>query len=320
MFYHVKELEFNARITRPDPAFATLLLEQFGGPNGELKAAMQYFVQSFAAKSPYPDKYDMLMDIATEEFGHLEIVGATITMLMDGLNAELKNAAQTTGIMQFMRNPKMEMEQLLHSAAYNPHFLVESAGGPMVTDSRGTPWSGTYVNANGDLTVDLRSNIAAESRAKIVYEYLLKFTDDPEVRDTLRFLMTREIAHFQQFAAALESIEPNFPPGVLQGDPRFTHTYVNLSDGEDFRGPWNEGQGPWGSGEKWVYIDRPLESVRQTHGMKETRIEGTRQTEQETQQLDKQLSQKRSQEVRQAVSAEGGMQWSNYEGPAGTKR
>ena len=85
MFHHVKELQFNARVSGPDPRFATLLLEQFGGANGELKAAMQYFVQSFAARQPYPDKYDLLMDIATEELSHLEIVGATITMLLNGV-------------------------------------------------------------------------------------------------------------------------------------------------------------------------------------------------------------------------------------------
>ena len=94
MFYHVKELQFNARVSGPDPRFASLLLEQFGGANGELAAAMRYFVQAFSARQPYPEKYDMLMDIATEEFSHLEIVGATITMLLNGVNGELKNAAE----------------------------------------------------------------------------------------------------------------------------------------------------------------------------------------------------------------------------------
>ncbi len=89
MFHHIKELEFDAKVSRPDPVFAGLLLEQFGGGNGELKAAMQYFVQAFGARRPYPDKYDLLMDIATEELSHLEIVGATITMLLDGVNGEL---------------------------------------------------------------------------------------------------------------------------------------------------------------------------------------------------------------------------------------
>src|SRR4029079_11500134 len=102
MFYHVKELQFNARVSRPDPRFAGLLLEQFGGGNGELKAAMQYFVQAFGARQPFPDKYDLLMDIATEEFSHLEIVGATITMLLEGVNGELKNAAEGNFLTRLM--------------------------------------------------------------------------------------------------------------------------------------------------------------------------------------------------------------------------
>src|ERR671938_1007888 len=103
MFHHVKELQFNARVTKPDPRFARLLLEQFGGGNGELKAAMQYFVQAFGARQPYPDKYDMLMDIATEEFSHLEIVGATITMLMGTTNGNLKDAVDRSGLMKMLQ-------------------------------------------------------------------------------------------------------------------------------------------------------------------------------------------------------------------------
>jgi Mn-containing catalase len=99
VFHHVKELQFNARVSGPDPRFARLLLEQFGGENGELKAAMQYFTQAFTVRQSYPDKYDLLMDIATEEFSHLEIVGATITMLLNGVNGELKPAIPGTANM-----------------------------------------------------------------------------------------------------------------------------------------------------------------------------------------------------------------------------
>ena len=91
MFYHVKDLQFNARVSQPDPRFARVMLEAFGGANGELKSALQYFVQAFSCHNPYPDKYDMLMDIATEEFGHLEIVGATIQMLLGPVNGEMKD-------------------------------------------------------------------------------------------------------------------------------------------------------------------------------------------------------------------------------------
>jgi Mn-containing catalase len=309
MFYHVKDLQFNARVSAPDPRFANLLLQQFGGPNGELKAAMQYFVQAFGAKQPYPDKYDMLMDIATEEFSHLEIVGATIQMLLSGVNGELKNAAEESEITQLLKG-KASKENIIHEAMSNPHFLIESAGGPMLTDSRGIPWSGTYVNANGDLTVDLRSNMAAESRAKIVYEYLMKFTDDPYVKETLKFLMTREVAHYQMFEAALETIQPNFPPGVLQADPRYSNTYFNMSNGSEIRGPWNEGVS-LELGETWQYIDDPIEHVAETNGLTNQQITGTNRTPDSVEKLNKELSKERSSEVK-AVTAEGENQWSSY--------
>src|SRR5919107_5891910 len=115
MFHHLKELQFDARVTRPDPRFARLLLEQFGGANGELKAAMQYFVQAFGARQPYPDKYDLLMDIATEEFSHLEIVGATITMLLDGINGQLKASAEGNALTGLMSG-RTAKEDMIHQA------------------------------------------------------------------------------------------------------------------------------------------------------------------------------------------------------------
>jgi len=311
MFYHVKELQFNARVSAPDPRFAKLLLEQFGGGNGELKAAMQYFVQSFAARKPYPDKYDLLMDVATEELSHLEIVGATITMLLNGVNGELKNAVENTYLSRLMKG-KGEKEDLIHEALTDPQFLVLTGGGPNLTNSAGVPWTASYVNANGDLTVDLRSNIAAESRAKIVYEYLLQFTQDPLVQETLQFLMTREVAHFQQFSAALETIQPNFPPGILQGDPRYTNVYFNMSNGRSSRGPWNEGQGPWGPGESWEYVEDPIEHVTQTKGLLQQEVAGTKKSESDVSKLNKKMSKERSQEIKKAVESKE-MQWSEYE-------
>lgn len=309
MFYHVKELQFNARVSKPDPRFARLLLEQFGGGNGELKAAMQYFVQAFGAKKPYPDKYDLLMDIATEEFSHLEIVGATIQMLLNGVNGELKDAADSEDIMQLL-DGKEKKESFIHEAIVNPHFYVLSGGGPVVTDSNGIPWSGSYVNANGDLTVDLRSNIAAESRAKIVYEYLMKFTDDPSVKETLNFLMTREVAHFQMFQAALETIQPNFPPGVLQSDPRYSNTYFNMSSGNDAVGPWNKGVSP-GLGETWQLIEDPLQHVLDTDGLLDSEPDGTERTLESVSETDKKLSKVRSSEVK-SVTTDDEAQWSVY--------
>jgi Mn-containing catalase len=309
MFHHVKELQFNARVSGPDPRFAQLLLEQFGGGNGELKAAMQYFTQAFGCRHAYPDKYDLLMDIATEEFSHLEIVGATITMLLEGINGELKNAMERTSLSKIMK--KEGRDDLVQEALTAPQFLVLTGGGPACTNSQGVPWSGAFVNANGDLTVDLRSNIGAESRAKIVYEYLLQFTDDPLVKESLGFLMTREVSHMQMFQAALESIAENFPPGVLEADPRSSHTYFNMSNGENVRGPWNEGRGPWKEG-NWVNVEDPVEFVHNTRGLVDQKVEGTSISIEQARDISRKRSQQRSEEVKQAVE-KGGRQWSSYE-------
>jgi Mn-containing catalase len=312
MFQHIKDLQFDAKVSRPDPRFARMLLDQFGGGNGELKAAMQYFVQAFGCRRAYPDKYDLLMDVATEEFSHLEIVGATITMLLEGVNGELKDAAEGNLVAQ-IGNGSAKKNDVIGMAMDNPRFLIESGGGPMATDSLGVPWTGAFVNANGDLTVDLRSNIGAESRAKIVYERLLQFTDDPYVQDSLRFLMTREIAHFQQFTAALATIEPNFPPGILQGDLRFTHTYYNMSPSEDGRGPWNKGKGPWEAGEKWEYVEDPVQQVQETKGQTEKPIEGHERDEKAVKKMERDLAKTRSAEVAVPKSKQP-LAWSNYDG------
>ena len=309
MFYHVKELQYNARVSKPDPRFARLLLEQFGGGNGELKAAMQYFVQAFGCKNPYPDKYDMLMDIAAEEFSHLEIVGATIKMLLTGVDGEMKNAVESSYLEEMMQGNATK-EEMIHKALFYPQFDILTAGGPTVTDSNGVPWSGAYVNANSDLTVDLRSNIAAESRAKITYEYLMKFTDDPDVKATLGFLMTREITHFQQFEAALSTIEPNFPPGILQEDPRYGNLYFNMSKGEDQDGPWNTGKSTR-TGEPWKKIDDVQDFVESTDGLKNVKPDGAALTMEQASKKSKELAKERSKEVSSATPDKN-IQWSDY--------
>jgi Mn-containing catalase len=260
VFIHNKDLQFEVRVTEPDPRFATLLMEQFGGANGELTAALQYFTQAFVLRDKNPKMYDLFMDIATEELSHLEMVGSMITMLLDGLNDNLKMANEKCDWMPAIAS-KGGREEVIHSVSVAPLFMVLSGGAPDVKDSNGNNWTGAFIDANGDPTVDLRNNLAAESRAKVVYEYLKQFTDDPGVQDTLTFLMTREVAHYQQFTAALNELPVNFPPGQLPADPRFANVAFNMSNGggESIRGPWNQGQGPWPEGMEWEYVEKPQE-------------------------------------------------------------
>jgi len=309
MYHHVKKLMYTVRVGTPEPRFGRMLSEQFGGANGELAAAMQYSIQAFAAKKPYPDKYDLLMDIATEEFSHLEVVGATIQMLLTGINGDLKNAADNSEIMRLL-DGKAAKEQMIHEGMVAPQFLVGSAGTPAYTNTQGVPWTAAYINGDctGDLTADLRSDIAAESRAKMVYEYLLQFTDDPYVKETLTFLMTREVAHFQMFEAALETIKPNFPPGVLQSDPRYSNLYFNMSSGNDYTGPWNTGKTSEMK-ETYQYIEDPIRHVMETHGMQGRQPEGTNRTMEMVEQADKELSQLRSEEISIAAPMNEEQEW-----------
>jgi len=319
MFHHVKELQFNARVSGPDPAFATILLEQFGGANGELAAALRYFSQAFGAKKPFPDKYDLLMDIALEEFSHLEIVGATIQMLLQGVNGDLKNAAEQSEIMELM-NGKGAKEEIIHKSLIAPQFLVSTGGGPALTNSQGVPFTTAYINgdSNGELTADLRSNIAAESRAKMLYEYLMQYTNDPYVIETLRFLMTREVAHYQMFEAALDTIQPNFPPGVLQSDPRYSNLYFNMSKGEAINGPWNQGESSQ-LGEQWQNIKDPIAMVKETNGLTDIQPTGTSRTMEGTEEINIARSKECSEEIKMAVPI-GPQQWNDAEPGKSSKK
>ena len=238
---HNKKLMYTVRVGEPNPALANLMLEQFGGPQGELAAAMRYFTQHLAEVDP--GRKDMLIDIATEELSHLEVIGSIVAMLNKGVKAELSEGA--------MEEAELYMAMGQGNDSHTTALLY--GGGPALTHSGTVPWTAAYIDTIGDPTCDLRSNIAAESRAKIIYERLINVTDDPGVKEALTFLMTREVAHQKSFEKALYSIEPNFPPGKLPGDPRFTNKYYNMSQGNGKTDP--DGVGPWNSGEQWEKID-----------------------------------------------------------------
>jgi Mn-containing catalase len=230
MFMHNKRLQYTVRVSDPNPGLANLMLEQFGGPQGELAAAMRYFTQAIAEDDP--GRKDMLLDIATEELSHLEIIGNIVAMLNKGAKGKLAEAAEE----------QAELYSTVTREGNDSHVTeVLYGGGPALVNSAGVPWTAAYIDSIGEPTCDLRSNIAAEARAKIVYERLINLTPDDGVRAALGFLMTREISHQRSFEEALLAIEPNFPPGKLPGVAEFTNRYFDTSQGPgNARGPWNE--------------------------------------------------------------------------------
>lgn len=229
MFMHNKKLQYTVRVQESNPQLATLMLEQFGGPQGELAAAMRYFTQALAEDDA--GRKDLFFDIATEELSHLEIIGSIITMLNKGAKGELAEGMDEMG----------EMRNLTGNSTSQTQAILYG-NGPALVNSSGVPWTAAYVDTIGEPTADLRSNIAAEARAKMVYERLINVTDDPGIKDALTFLMTREVAHQKAFEKALYSITPNFPPGKLPGHPDFTDVYYDMSHGGDVAASWNSGE------------------------------------------------------------------------------
>jgi Mn-containing catalase len=231
MYHHVKKLMFTVRVDEPDVRFGNMLLEQFGGANGELAAAMQYSIQGLNCEDP--ERKDLLMDIGTEELSHLEVVGCLARM--------------------HLKPSKFDRQ----AAEADPLIAIAGGGGVNLFNSQGNPWTADYLKITGELDVDLRSNIAAEARAKIVYERLINFCDDAGSKDALQFLMTREITHMKAFAAALESMKkPAFSIGRIAPTPGLVNQFFNDSTGTgdegeiDTRGPWNEGG-------DWEFVESP---------------------------------------------------------------
>lgn len=223
MYHHIKKLMYTVRIGTPDPRFGNMLLEQFGGANGELAAAMQYSIQGLNCDDPA--RKDLLMDIGTEELSHLEIVGTLARMHLKPMKTHRK------------------------AAEADPLVAIAGGGGVTLCNSMGNAWTADYLKVTGELDVDLRSNIAAEARAKIVYERLINFCDDPGTKDALQFLMTREITHLKAFMAALESLGKDpLVIGKIPPTPGIVEQFFNDSTGKengdvDARGPWNQGNG-----------------------------------------------------------------------------
>jgi Mn-containing catalase len=237
MYHHVKKLMYTVRVDAPDPAFGNMLLEQFGGANGELAAAMQYSIQGLNCDDL--ERKDLLMDIGTEELSHLEIVGALARL-------HLKP-------MKFNRD----------AAEADPLVAIAGGGGVSLYNSMGNAWTADYLKITGELDVDLRSNIAAEARAKIVYERLINFTDDAGTKDALQFLMTREITHMKAFTAALDSLgKPQFSIGRIPPTPILVDQFFNDSSGAGDDGEM-DARGPWNHGGQWQFVDAPaLQDLR----------------------------------------------------------
>ena len=176
MFVYEKKLQYPVRIKNCNPKLANVIISQYGGPDGELGASLRYLSQRFSM--PYPELKGLLTDIGTEELGHLEIVGAIVHQLTRNLN-----------------------DEQIKTAGFDTYF-VDRTTGVYPTAASGFPWSAASMAVKGDVIADLTEDLAAEQKARVTYDNILRLSDDPDVNDVIRFLREREVVHFQRFGEA----------------------------------------------------------------------------------------------------------------------
>ncbi|MCU0568342.1 MAG: manganese catalase family protein, partial [Oculatellaceae cyanobacterium Prado106] len=208
MFYHDKRLQYFTKPDRPDALYAKKMQELIGGVYGEMTVMMQYLFQGFSCRGPA--KYrDMLLDIGTEEIGHVEILSTMIAHLLDKAPIKLQEeAAQDplVGAAMGGTKPSSVINDII-AAAMNPQHAIVTGQGASASDSVGVPWSGRFVTASGNLLADFRSNLSAESQGRLQAVRMYEMSSDHGVRDTLSFLIARDTMHQNQWIAAIAEIE-----------------------------------------------------------------------------------------------------------------
>ena len=177
MFVYEKKLQYPVRIRSTNPALAKFIISQYGGPDGELGASLRYLSQRYAM--PYPELKGLLTDIGTEELGHLEMIGAVVHQLTRDLSVDE-----------------------IKKAGFDAYFVDHTAG-VYPTAAAGFPWSAASMAVKGDVIADLSEDLAAEQKARVTYDNILRLSDDPDVNNVMRYLREREVVHYQRFGEGL---------------------------------------------------------------------------------------------------------------------
>ncbi|MBD2462610.1 manganese catalase family protein [Oscillatoria sp. FACHB-1407] len=266
MFYHDKRLQYFTPPERPDPVYAKKIQELIGGTFGEMTVMMQYLFQGWNCRGPA--KYrDMLLDIGTEEIGHVEMLATMIAHLLDKAPIKMQeDGAKDPVVGAVMGGTKPgEVITDIINGSMNPQHAIVSGLGATAADSVGYPWNGRFIVASGNLLADFRSNLHAESQGRLQAVRMYEMTDDRGVRDTLSFMIARDTMHQNQWLAAIEDLESSgmettpvpssFPLDLEKRE--FAYQFWNNSKGEESReGRWAQGKSIDGKGE-FEYIANP---------------------------------------------------------------
>ncbi|WP_330942366.1 manganese catalase family protein [Bacillus velezensis] len=260
MFYHIKELQYRAKPSCPDPAYAKKLQEVLGGQYGEISVMMQYLFQGFNCRAD--EKYrDLLHDVGTEEIGHVEMLATMISRLLDDAPADVQENA-------YKSDPAVAAVM----GGMNPQHAIVAGLGAMAADAEGYPWNAKYIISSGNLLADFRANLNAESQGRLQVTRLYAMTDDPGVRDMLSFLIARDTYHQNMWYAAIKELEERERDIVVPATfPRelekqeVSYDLFNFSRGdESSQGRWARGKAFDGRGE-FRYISVPIAFASAPH-------------------------------------------------------
>ena len=281
MFFHDKRLQYHAKPDRPDPLYAKKLQEVLGGQWGEISVMMTYLFQGWNCRAPM--KYrDMILDIGTEEIGHVEMLATMIARLLETSPVEAQEEAAKNSIVGAVMGGSRVEDVIV--AGMNPQHAIVSGGGATPTDSVGYPWTARYTIASGNLLADFRFNVTAESQGRLQVARLYELTEDKGVRDMLSFLLARDTMHQNQWLAAIEELiadgldetpVPKTFPKELELQP-VAYQFINCSEGTDSaQGRWAKGPSIDGKGEiEYVASPQPMSTAPEL-GQVDPRLHGT---------------------------------------------
>jgi Mn-containing catalase len=266
LFSHTKQFQYNAKPDAPDPLFAKQMQELIGGQWGEMSVMMGYLFQGWNCRGPA--KYrDMLLDTATEEIGHVEMLATMCARLLETSPVEAEKAAENGGDGGIVGSVLGggDTQSAIINAAMNPQHAVVTGGGASPRDSLGNPWNAGYIVSSGNLLADMRFNVTAESQGRLQVARLYQLTEDAGVRDMFSFLLARDTMHQNQWLAAIEELKAegledtpvpsNFPQEREMSE--VSYRFMNFSEGEESAaGRWAEGPSMDGKGE-FEYVANP---------------------------------------------------------------
>lgn len=262
MFFHKKPLQYFTPPEQPDPIYAMKIQELIGGTFGEMTVMMQYLFQGWNCRGPA--KYrDMLLDIGTEEIGHIEMLATTIAHLLDKAPVSVQEEGFKDAVVGAVMGGSNPRDVIM--ASMNPQHTIVSGLGAMPADSVGFPWNGRFIVASGNLLADFRSNLHTESQGRLQAVRLYEMSNDRGVKDTLSYMIARDTMHQNQWLAAIEDlaseglettpVPSSFPPELEKRD--VAYQFWNLSEGEESaQGRWAKGPSMDGKGE-FEYVANP---------------------------------------------------------------